>query len=371
MKRIFAILETIVMAALCLLLSGCVKSKFKMEFRLPADVNSTYRISYYASSKKQSMQIESAVAVSQGKCDVEGVTYYPAVVSVYTGQSMLPATVFYAERGDDIVLEGKSSDPLEWSVGGNKVNDRLTEWRMDNKALIGEAIRIAGSSWHGDFQAGKKAARALNAALSRYVEAHADDVAAGILFYSYFDAEADFAGFKRLNSLLQDSGVAEKLPGLTARQDIMSDSRGVADYGRVKAQDMIVQSYWRNIDTLRLAGTSAPVLVYFWNTDDDGRESMVDSLKKIAAWRGDSLSMRMADVALTADSVSWSYTVNRDSLRQTLRAIATHGLADADVMRLGVRSTPWFVVSAGKGKVVYSGPDSDEAFRKFRKLKKK
>ncbi|MDE6010036.1 MAG: hypothetical protein K2F87_01120, partial [Muribaculaceae bacterium] len=143
------------------------------------------------------------------------------------------------------------------------------------------------------------------------------------------------------------------------------------DTKKMKLKDMVVQSRARNIDTLRIGSGASPVLLWYWRREDSDRKRAVDSLRRVLKWRPDSASMIVADIALMSDSAQWNFSSRQDSLDGAVRVFAPRGLADPDIMTMGVHSTPWFIVASGKGKAAYSGPDLDKAMAAFRKLRPK
>lgn len=359
------------MALLLLLMAGgCVKNEFTLEFRLPENVNYTYSLFYYGSDRGGGVTVDAAVAVSAGKGALQGITRYPTVVYIYYGSKDIPACIVYAERGDKIVLEGKSENPEDWNVTGNKVNGAISEFRRENAGLIGEASKSSE---------GAKPAihRRLNAAVKRYVEAHKDNVASLIILTTYYDASVDSEGFLRLLNLLQKNGVPEDgstIMNVISRQDMLTSTR-IAPASKLeggdRVKDMVVKSYERNLDTLRASSGKKPLLIYLWRRDDAERQADIDSLKRLVKWRGDSAAMPIADICLDSDSASWTYALKGDTLRQVLHAWMPRGAADEALMRLGVAGSPWWVVIGPDGRLILSGADREEAFKSFRNLKKK
>ena len=354
--RFAATLHLICICMAAIILSGCIKNEFKMIFTLPESVNSTYRIAYYASNSKGGINIESAVAVAAGKAEMRGVTRNPVLVNIYSGSADIPAAVFYAERGDEIRISGNGADPLEWDISGNEINSELSAWRLKNSKAIGAAKGGAPTD----------ARKKLNGIISQYVKDNPESTAAAIILFSYFDASLQSEEFQRLWNMVSANDDFEDVAHLFARQDCNSSGAGEKPGA---LPDIVVQSFDNNSDTIRFASSGKPALLCYWRKGVPDIQAITDSLKSIAAWRSDSASMAIADVALTADSAQWASDLRRDSLRHTIRAFAPRGLADPQVMMLGVRRTPWYIVGSGKGKKAYAGPDLHEAMKKFRSLK--
>lgn len=359
------ILPGLIIAALAIIAGGCVKNEFKVTFLLPEDVNSTYRLSYYASDSRGGLQIETAVAIASGKGEMIGMTRKPALCAISTGISDIPAAIFYAERGDKIAITGKDSDPLTWNIEGNKITKTLTEWRLENAELIREARNVARGAEE------REARRKLNKAVEKFVTENPDSKASAFLLVSYFDAYTDPAGFKRLTHIIEESDVADQVHYLLSRQDLDTSTPPVTDISKLKLADLLLRNISGSADSLRLGSASTPALIYYWRRNDPEYYNIIDSLKTLARWRPDTASMVIADICLTSDSIQWVSEMRRDSLKHTLRSFIPSGMADPVAMNHGVGSTPWFIVAAGKGKAAYAGPDFAEAAKKFRALRPK
>ena len=355
--RLWALLAASVML---LLLSGCVKNEFSLIFSLPESVNSTYRLAYYASDARGGIEVESAVAVAAGKGEMTGITRNPTLVFISTGHSDIPSAIFYAERGDKINISGPDADPLGWTIGSNKVNSQLTEWRLKNSDLIKRA-RLSERD-----ASDPSPRKALNKAVAAFITANADSKAAPLLLTAYFDAAAEPTEYRRLSRLLEESGALDPMIALMARHDVLT---ATSEGGKtLPLRDIILRTREGYCDTLRLGESAPPTLIYFWRRNEPRHSEIIDTLKRLVRWRPDSASMPIADIALTTDSLQWAGVVRRDSLRHTLRSFSPHNLADTTAMSLGVRTTPWFIVTSGK-KTIYSGSDLAAASRSYRSLK--
>ncbi|MDE5807251.1 MAG: hypothetical protein K2H76_03980, partial [Muribaculaceae bacterium] len=117
-----------------LILSGCSKPRFTIEFQLPESLHAAYTLSYYASSSRQGKWMESGVMVQAGKCKATLPTSNPTVVALSAGMN---AIYFYVERGDKITVTGESADIFSWTIGGNAINDDWSQWRHENAAAVG------------------------------------------------------------------------------------------------------------------------------------------------------------------------------------------------------------------------------------------
>lgn len=357
MSRLYKYIFCTLSILLILTTGGCIKNEFSVTFTLSPNINTNTRIAYYGADSHGGIFIESAVVISAGKGEMKGITKLPCVVYIYEGQSVLPACVFLAERGDDIKITGEDASPLTWSVDGNKANRLITQWRMENRQTIGDAV-----SSRGEYDAAP-----LNKAVAAFVKAHPDSPASIVILSSYYDAKESPSEYDALVKTLNDSGVLDDYPTLMGRHDIaMMPQEGEIGVGKA-VNDLIVRSYRTGADTLRLKTSNKSGLLYFWRREDENRKRDIDSLKRIVKWRGDSTRFTIADIALEPDSAVWAFSLRADSLNSVVRGWMPRCDADPDVMRLGITTTPWWIVTSPGGKIVYSGPDAAKALERIRR----
>ena len=346
-------------------LSGCIRNEFQVEAEMAKDISHTYNISYYASDKHGGLEIQTALNLTSGQGSLKGVTKNPTVGWIFYGNSPLPAAIFYAERGDKVAISGDDISPLKWVIKGNKINEQLTEWRLANAAQI---TRMRDSYASPDAAASMDAARQLNKRIAEFVRKNPDSGASALIMGAFFNAVANPELEAELWQILEKSEVMAKFSPLLARQDCDFSTSPVAFPKKLKKQDLILQSHSNNIDTLHLAAGKYPVVMLFWQTYDENRRERLDSIRRLALLRKDSLQVMIADVALGGDSISWNYMVRRDSIYHTLRAWAISGFADPQLMDLGVDGTPQWIVAGSKGEILYRGDNDGEAMKIARGL---
>lgn len=332
----------------CIMLSGCGKSGFRIEFDLPEKVNGNFPVAYYASDKRGGMFVETVAVVDKGKGSLECRTVNPAVVFLTTSGKGLPI-VIYAEKGDKIKITGTERDPYKWTVEGNDINKELSAWRNDNAAALNHDI-----------------VREINKGVANYVTAHKSSQLSPLLLLTYFNRSNDETLFRRLWQGLEGEALDAPWAKMISRSDIPA--------GTVKTPGRLVSATFRSlqngVDTLRPESAKA-TLLYFWNNGLSKRKEKFDSLRNLAKEFPDSSKRMIADVCLDHDSLSWRSALRYDSLENVARLWAPAGMADSKVMRLGVTSSPFFIVLSHDGNQRYRGKDSKEAFETFRKLIRK
>lgn len=66
--------------------------------------------------------------------------------------------------------------------------------------------------------------------------------------------------------------------------------------------------------------------------------------------------------------MTWINAIRRDSLKGMVRAWQPRGVAEEDMVKMGICRLPWFVVKDKTAKETYSGDDLGKATAAFRKL---
>lgn len=326
--------------------AACAGNEFEIKGELAKGVTRTVRLTYYGSDRRGGVQIETALAVTAGKGELKCITREPVVGMFYGTTSDVPSAFFYAERGDVVKITGETADVFDWEIGGNRTNRALSDWRKANRKEIYEAQRPLGE------EALQEARRKLNGRIAEYVRKEDGGRVAAILLYGWYDSNLDRKEFEALDSIVS-RGTGGEIREIMARHDLYGANAG--KIAGVKVSDMVVQSYLKNIDTLRFGSGGKRVFLYIWTRDDADFEAYMDSLRRMAKSRKDSAAYTIADMNVGLDSISWCYRVREDSVRHTVRARAVRGLAEPGLSEMGVRGTPWIVIGDGKGKVVYSG----------------
>ena len=71
---------------------------------------------------------------------------------------------------------------------------------------------------------------------------------------------------------------------------------------------------------------------------------------------------------MDSDSTTWVNFIRRDSIKGAVRAWQPRGLAEGDMVKMGVSRLPWYIVKDKQGKDKYTGDDLKEAVKAFRKV---
>lgn len=338
--------------SLTLLLCACTKNEVKLSFSLDGVPQETLKLDYYASDKKKGWLVEEFVNVQQGNAQSILRTVNPTLVFLAPSAGSSLTVVFYAERGDEISISGKGTDPLFYKISGNDITDALTAWRLSATKAIAEADADP-----------TKGSAALNKLVADYVKANPENPASTILLLCYYNRRADEPGFEKTRKLLQGDALDPTWSSLAARADMIDDSPIPA-----KLPASLLLKTPNGCDTLRPG--KAPAILYFYRDNAPSRSDDLKALRKLADDYKDSTSRIICDICFEPDSSSHVYKMRGDSLRRAVRAWMPLGSSDSIARTLGVRRTPMLIVADQKGIIRYRGDDMSRASSTFRSLLK-
>lgn len=303
-----------------LVLTGCSKPRFTVEFRLPEAMHSAYTLTYYAASPRQGKWMETAVMVQAGKGKAELPAVDPAVVSLTAAGNTI---YFYVERGDKITLTGESADIFSWNISGNSITDDWSRWTRENASALSS-----------------RDAKKINAAVEKYVGKNPSNPLSALLLLYEFNRREDNPLFLRLWKMLKGEAAKEKWITLSGRSDLYTN-RPVEEVDVKKKHTLVVKSIDNGADTI--VSGEVPVVLLFWRNSDSERREMIDSLRALRKAHPDSASFIIADICFDPDSISWASPLGRDSLKHTIRGWNPVAEADSAVRALGVERTPMIV----------------------------
>lgn len=360
-----AVGKTLICVVVLLTLASCGKSEFKIKFEFPKDFQGNYLLTYYAWDSRQGFWVETTAPVQEGRAEADALTSRPTLVYIFDASSPTNSIVVYAEKGDEITISGSNPDMLTWSVKGNKLSERWSAWRNANAEALREGRLGADKS------EGKR-----EKAIAAYVKDNPGDFLSTLMLLTEYDRRSDPQGFLRLWNSLDGKIRSSKATEIAGCPDLIGVEFQIDSKGRLAPAKgkwpaaLVVRSKGNGTDTLRFA-KSGPALLYFYTNTSDNRRANVDSIKVLAKEYPDSAKRIIADISFETDSMAWTGNIRGDSVRNAVRAWVPRGVADPDMVRMGVTRWPWLIVTDKSGKPVYEGPDIAEALRTFRKEMKK
>ena len=348
-SKMFALLACCVV----LTLSGCVKNEFKIDFEFPKDHIGNYLLTYYAWDSRGGRWIECTASVQDGAASADCITRLPTLVYVSDASSPSNSIMLYVERGDEIRISGDGKDMSAWTVKGNGISERWSEWRKTAYPK-------------------KNDRKAFGKSIEDYVSANPGDELSAILMLMEWDRREDPEGFVRLwNSI--DKGVrGQRLIEMCGVTDLLgveftAMADGSLEYARKKDQKRLtLRSRDHGLDTLDFSRARGSIL-YFYSENNQARRQTADSLHRLSKAYPDSAGRIIADIYMDSDSITWVNAIRRDSLKDAVRAWQPRGIAENDMVRMGVTRLPWFIVKGKGGKDIYTGAELKDAVAAFRK----
>lgn len=330
--------------SLLLVMTGCRKNEFTLDFLLPEDVTANYKVAYYASDSRGGMTVESVAAVVNGKAAITEKTIRPAVVFISWGGSH--TMVVYAEKGEKIKITGEGVNPCSWAADGNDINKEWSLWRVENGAELEK----------GDPQI-------TNRLIADYVTQHPESPVSALMLLTGFYRKDDETLYRKLWLELKGEARDPHWAEMVGRAD--QPDHHVFTPGQLRS--MTIRSLHNGVDTIRTDSAAASML-FFWYAGYPERKEHIDSIKALAEEFPDSAKRIIADICLEADSISWRSAIRTDSLKDVVRGWAPAGLADSRIITLGVKRAPFYIVFAPDGNQRYRGNDTGKALSEFRLL---
>lgn len=337
---------------LALMLGGCVKNEFKVDFEFPKDHIGNYLVTYYAWDAHKGRWIERTVSIQEGLAAVDGVTRLPTLIYVSDASQPGNYMIMYVERGDELKISGDGKDMASWTVSGNKLSERWSEWR------------------NGAYPK-KDDPKAFRKSIEEYVKRNPKDELSAILLLTEWNRREDPVGFVSLWNSIDKDARRLQLVEMCGVSDLLgvefiTTAEGDLSYSKDPGlKSLPLRSRDNGTDTLKF---TRPSLLYFFDENNTARREAVDSIKTLVKAYPDSSKRILADIYLDSDSMTWVNAIRRDSIKGVVRAWQPRGIVEADMVKMGVTRPPWIIVKDKGAKEVYAGADLKEAVETFRRL---
>ncbi len=337
---------------MALMLGGCVKNEFKVDFEFPKDHMGNYLMTYYAWDSRGGRWIEHTASIQEGVATADCITRLPTLIYISDASQPGNSMIIYAERGDEIKVAGDGKDMGTWSVTGNKLSERWSEWRKSAYPK-------------------KNDSKAFEKSIEEYVKANPKDELSAILLLTEWNRRENPEGFVKLWNTVSKSARGQKLIEMCGATDLLgveftTTADGNLEYSKdAKMKSLLLRSRDNGTDTLKFNKAS---ILYFYSENNTARHEAVDSMKVLAKAYSDSSKRIMADIYMDSDSMTWVNAIRRDSLKGVVRAWQPRGVVEEDMVKMGVTRLPWFIVKDKSGKETYAGDDLKKAMAEFRKV---
>lgn len=336
-----------------LLSAGCVKNEFKIDFEFPKDHIGNYLLTYYAWDSRGGRWVEHTVSIQEGKSTADCITRLPTLVYISDASSPSNSMIIYAERGDKIKVVGEGRDMSTWIVKGDKISECWSEWR------------------NGAYPK-KHDKKAFEKSIEEYVKKNPSDQLSTILLLTEWNRRENPEGFVKLWNSIDKKARDPQIVEMCGAPDLLgveftTQADGKLMYGKDPGIKVLaLRSRDNGLDTLRFDKSNGSIL-YFYSENNSARRETADSLKALCKAYPDSSKRVIADIYMDSDSMTWTSFIRRDSLKGGVHAWQPRGLAEEDMVKMGVARLPWFIVKDKNGKETYSGDDLKEAVKGFRK----
>lgn len=327
---------------------GCIKNEFSIRFEFPKDFIGNYIVTYYAWDSHKGTWLEHTASVQEGKAEVPCVTRRPTLVYLRDASSSTSSIILYAERGDDLVITGDSSDMNAWTVTGNKISEQWSKWR--------------------NATAGKDTEKSIE----DFVSKNPNNELSTIMMLTEWNRDDNPDGFVKVWNSIDKGARQQEIIEMCGAPDFPGIEFTVTADGNLsrakdsKISNLEIRSKSNGLDTLKLAKAKVAMLYFYENNNSDHRVA-IDSIKALTKEYKDSTQRIIANISVQTDSMIWVATLRRDTLKGVVQGWMPHGIADKKMVRLGIGRIPWVIVTGKNAQSLYSGNDINKATAAFRK----
>lgn len=334
LKSVIALCVVLTLAAASL--CGCARHYFELRFQLDKSVVGAYRIAYINSDPKHNLAFDAICPLDEGAFHGKYPLSKPAVV--YISPIAQGRTVpFFVKPGDKITITGNSTEPMEWTVTGNKVNEKLTAWRLENAAVLE----------HGS-------AESVNNLVAAYVRKNPDEQAALIILCTFFDRYADDALFRKLWTSLDSKLREPETLAIFGRADLAETVTG-----KLPPLPKSFKARYLDDSLVTVNLKDARKTLFWVRSSNADHSSSVDSIRKIFR-NADAKRLRLVTVSFDNDSSSMIRAFRYDSIPAEVPLWAPDAETGALAAQLSVDRTPYFLLADSLGRVLYRGDNATE-----------
>ncbi|MDE6022745.1 MAG: hypothetical protein K2G13_04505 [Muribaculaceae bacterium] len=330
-----------------------MKNEFKIEFQFPKEFLGNYLVTYYAHDSRGGTWIEQTASIQDGVAFVDGITRLPTIVYITDASSDMSSIALYVERGNKIHISGDGNNMASWTVTGNKISERWSEWRKNAKSNVSDNENIEKS-------------------IGAYVRKNPSDKLSVILMLTEWDRRSNPDGFLKLWNSIDKGTRSQELVEICGATDLLGvEFTTKADGNLTSAKDpklkkVVFRSRDNGVDTLNFNKVKGSLL-YFYTENNSARKETADTIRALSKAYPDSLKRIISDIAVDTDSMTWIVAIRSDSVSGVIRAWQPKGIAEEDMVRLGIVRIPWFIVKDKDGNETYRGDDLKKATAQFRK----
>lgn len=322
-------------------LVGLTSCGSEPEFRVRGEVEGlgtqNLRVTLY---NGEAVQQQSAQAID-GKFQFEARAEEPVAGEIYTNAGVLMAR-FIADRGDNLTLKFSANDPTLFEAEGNSATEELAEFMADNT----EAIEA------GD-------AKALNAAVERFVGKHGKSLASPLIISAYYTIEGNE---KKLSEMLDK--LNRKAKPMWILEPLVQPL--LLSQGADTAKVVEIPLYGTDNKLVKLTPKGSKMLLLaFTDEQSRGADSVASLIGKLAEERGES-ALRLAEISFDGDTLVWKRSLRDNPGPERVKSYwAIGGAATRGIEQLAVARNPYFVLVDSTGAVRMRTPSVAVAAKKL------
>lgn len=323
---------------LCSLVVSCTKNELAVSGVLSEAAGQSLDIVYRASDKEKSFLVEETVPLdASGKFSLKALTRYPTVLWILSANQGTLLMPVYAERGEELTIEGKYSEPRKWKVEGNKVMEQYCQWAQQNiNALMSDSPSK------------------LNEAIAAYVKKNPDSLTAAFILLTHYNIAGHEDEFNTLSASLKiDDEELSQMRRACMAPDIKSPA--AADI----PASLSLTSLKDSLTDIPLKGKGS-TLLYFWREAPE--KEYRELLGKSIARTGGAAVCVFMDI----DTIRWHQMLHSDTILNAATNVwAPGGEVNRALRPLHVPTSPYIIVTDDNGKVTYRGQDTEAASLKL------
>lgn len=301
--------------------------QFRVNGTIKGKPTQNLRAGYYADGVYHSL----ISAVRDGEFEFFASSSHPTLLEI-TDYEYRPLGRLYVVNGETYTIDIDPADPYAVKAAGSDVNERWSAFLRDNA----DALRADA-----------------NDAVARYIAANPADVVSSILLLTVYDSS-------------RSSEEADSLLGLIApeaRPSSLTDGyvyllqRLISEEALAPLSDIRYIDMRDSLATFDARAASASLIAV--SEQSERPDSITGALRALYKRHGRS-RMAILDFSVDPDTLTWRRAVRADST-EWKHGWAPGALAGIGVDKLGVPSTPFFVVCDSAGTQLYRGASVSRA----------
>lgn len=260
----------------------------------------------------------------EGKFRFEGSAPEDALIEIYDNEYRLMGRLV-AHNGQVLKVNIDPADASAFTASGNETAERLSAFMRET--------------------AGAENADERNAAVERYVCAHTDDPVSALLLMCEFDATGSHA--VKADSLMSLIAPEARANGLTdGFRALLGRVSSATSHTPVTAIPYLKRGNKTVI--FRPARTGLSLISLSFTYED--HDSVLATLRRVSRLK----DVKITDLSLDTDTLTWSRSTRRDSVSwdQGWVAGSISGLA---LDRLAIPGVPYFIVTDSAGRQLWRG----------------